>query len=159
MTKIYAVCGKICCGKTTYCQALQKKDRAMLLSVDDLMLAIFPPQLGDSHDAVAAKAQNYLLARAQELVSLGVSVILDWGFWSQKSRDDLRAFCQQHKILLELHYLHLSDEEWARRIARRNAEVAAGRGDAYYVDEGLLEKLHGMFQEPPRDQVDVWIDA
>ena len=158
MAKIYAICGKICSGKSTYCETLRAEKRAMLLSIDELMLAMFDPELGENHDKVSGRAKEYLLARAKELLEIGVDVVLDWGFWTREGRDEFRSYCTRSGIEMEMRYLHMSGPEWERRIAKRNAQVQAGRSDAYLVDEGLMEKFSRMFQEPDRDEVDAWVE-
>ena len=98
MAEIIALCGKICCGKTTCARRLCREKRAALLSMDEVMLALFPPYLGDRHEEIAARVRAMLLAKAAELVGVGVNVVLDWGFWSRAGRDDLRAFCRERGI-------------------------------------------------------------
>ena len=78
--KAILICGKICCGKSTYTETLRRERHAAVLSCDDLTLALFDEHLGNDHERVTQKAQSYLLQRARELLKLGVPVILEWGF-------------------------------------------------------------------------------
>lgn len=149
MAKAVMICGKLCCGKSTYVKALLKKRRAVVLSCDELMLSLLPEQLGALHDEVSQKAQAYLFARAAELLSLGIDVILEWGFWQKESRRAAEAFFRSRGFETEWHYLDISDEEWRRRIARRNAEAPP---DAYRVDEGLIEKCQTLFEKPSPEE-------
>ena len=64
MAKVILVCGRICCGKTTYAHRLAKERRAAVLSVDEVMLAIFGQHCGDMHDTYAARTKQYLLVKA-----------------------------------------------------------------------------------------------
>ena len=41
MAKVYLICGKLCCGKTTYSQKLCAENDAIVLSVDELTLTVF----------------------------------------------------------------------------------------------------------------------
>ncbi len=36
MAKIIAICGKICCGKTYYANQIKEKEKAIILSCDEL---------------------------------------------------------------------------------------------------------------------------
>ena len=45
-----------------------------------------------------------------------------------------------------------------RQIEHRNEAVRLGLASAYIVDEGLLAKLEARFQEPERDEIDVWYE-
>lgn len=149
MATVVLLCGKLCCGKSTYTKTLLEHRRAMLLSCDELMLSLLPEQLGDLHDEVAHKAQAYLFARAAELLALGIDVILDWGFWQKESRRTAEAFFRSRGFDTEWIYLKVTDEEWRRRIAKRNAETPP---DTYRVDEGLMEKCQARFEEPSPEE-------
>ena len=145
MATVILLCGKLCCGKSTYTKVLLEHRRAMLLSCDELMLSLLPEQLGELHDEVARKAQAYLFARAAELLALGIDVILDWGFWQKESRRTAEDFFRSRGFTSEWIYLNVTDEEWRRRIEKRNAEAPPG---AYRVDEGLMQKCVSLFEEP-----------
>lgn len=153
MAKVYCICGKLCCGKSTYAKKLSEETRAPILSCDDLTLAIFDEQLGDSHERVTQKAQAYLYQMAVQLAELGISVILEWGFWTRESRLAANKFFQEKGIPVEWHYVEVSEEMWRRNIAKRNASGAAG---SYYVDEGLAEKCSSLFEAPHPEEIDVW---
>ena len=77
MAKVILVCGRICCGKTTYAHRLAKERRATVLSVDEVMLAMFGQHCGDMHDTYAARTKQYLLAKAAELIASG-RVQVNW---------------------------------------------------------------------------------
>ena len=156
MAKVILLCGKICCGKTTYAAKLRHSERAVILSADEITL-LFGQYLGHRHDEFVAKAQTYLLNKAVEIVHTGINVILDWGFWTQSSRHDTRKFFAEKGIDTEMHYLHLSDEEWHARIEKRNAVVSAGDGSAYFIDENLLRKCLDRFEAPAESEVDIFI--
>ena len=50
MSKVFLICGKICCGKTAYSQRICKEDNAVLLSVDEITLEVLGGNLGENHD-------------------------------------------------------------------------------------------------------------
>ena len=156
---VILLCGKIGCGKTTYAQKLCRTHKAVNLSVDEIMLEVFGQDAGEKHDAYTAAIKQYLLQKAVELVGCGVTVILDWGFWSKRSRDEVKAFFSERSIGCRIYYFDLPDTIWKRRIEKRNADLSAGKVQAYYVDEGLAAKCEAMFETPCRDEVDVWIEC
>ena len=92
MADVVLICGRICCGKTTYAQTLCKDRRAVLLSVDEIMLGIFGQHCGDRHDEYAAGTQKYLYAKSLELLGAGIDVILDWGFWTGEVRSKAKEY-------------------------------------------------------------------
>jgi predicted kinase len=86
-------------------------------------------------------------------------VILDWGLWTRAQRVRLRGFYAEHGIDREIHYLRIPQDEWERRIRKRNARRDPEQPDAYTVDEGLLRKVEALFEEPAAEETDVIIEA
>ncbi len=152
MPEVIMTCGMICCGKSTYARKIQAEQNAVILSIDEITLTLFPDGSGEMHDTYALRAEQYLLNLSLQILQAGVNVILDWGLWTRAIRDRVRQFyASQENIKTELHYLHISPAEWKRRIEKRNASGET----AYYVDEGLLNKAKALFEEPSEDEVDV----
>ena len=155
MSKVIMTCGLICCGKSTYARKIRAQSNAVILSIDDITLTMFPDGAGNMHEIYVMRAEKYLLELSLQILQAGVNVILDWGLWTKNTRDRIRGFYASHNaIQTELHYLRITPEEWSKRISKRNA---AGES-AYYVDEGLLEKAKSLFEEPSEDEVDVLVD-
>ena len=86
MAKVILICGKICSGKTTYAKNIMDKSNTLILSVDEIKLALFGQYLGEKHDEITEKTEKYLLKKTVDIISIGVNVILDWGFWTYKNR-------------------------------------------------------------------------
>lgn len=159
MAKVIMTCGRICCGKSTYARKLQENRNAVVLSIDDITLTLFPEGAGEMHDTYVLRAEQYLLSLSLQILENGVDVILDWGLWTRAQRDRLRAFYTGHGVENEIHYLRLSPEEWERRIRKRNAEQNKEEPQSYYVDEGLLRKVDSLFEEPSDTETDLLIEA
>ena len=159
MAKVIMTCGRICCGKSTYAQKLCKERNAVILSIDEMTLALFPEGAGEMHDTYVFRAERYLLALSLQILRSGTDVILDWGLWTRAQRKRLRAFYTEHGIENEIHYLRISPEEWERRIRKRNAQQEKEESSAYYVDEGLLRKVESLFEEPAETEVDLTVET
>ena len=158
MAKVIMTCGKLCSGKSTYARKLKDELGAVILSIDDLMLTLFPEGAGEMHDVYARRTEAYLLGQSLQILETGTDVILDWGLWTREQRDRLRAFYADHRADCEIHYLRISDEEWNRRIRKRN-EGQKDDPAVYAVDEGLLRKFESIFEEPSAEEADVTVDA
>lgn len=158
MAKVIMTCGKLCSGKSTYARKLKDELGAVILSIDDLMLALFPEGTGEMHDTYARRTENYLLEQSLQILATGTDVILDWGLWTREQRDRLRAFYAERRAACEVHYLRISKEEWNRRIRQRN-ERQGDDPSVYFVDEGLLRKFESIFEEPAAEEADVVVDA
>ena len=156
MAKAILLCGKIASGKSVYAKALCARENAVLLSVDELVLSILGSELGEKHDEITGRVQEYLFAKSLDIIRAGSNVLLDWGFWTKARRSEARAYYESRGIACEFHYIDVPDEVWRRNIEIRNRAVLAGETDAYYMDEGLMAKLESLFEAPERAEVDVW---
>lgn len=155
MAKVIMTCGKICSGKSTYAARLCKERSAVLLSIDEIMLAMFGQYVGDMHDEYVARTEKYLFGKSLEIVDSGINLVLDWGGWTKAERSEAREFFKSHGIEYELHYIDVSDEVWRGRIAKRNSAISEGKLDAYYVDENLAAKFGAIFEPPTDEEIDV----
>ena len=154
MAKVIMTCGKICCGKSTYARGLLAAENAVILSIDEITLSLFPEGAGEMHDIYVLRAEQYLLSLSLQILKTGTDVILDWGLWTRAQRDRLRAFYTEHGVKYEIHYLRIDKAEWERRIRKRNAEQA-GDSSSYFVDEGLIKKVESLFEEPSDEEVSI----
>lgn len=154
MAKVIMICGRICCGKSTYAEKLRTENKAVVLSVDEIMLALFGGNCGERHYEYTEKIKTYLLNKSVEIVSSGTDAILDWGFWTKAERERTKQFYREHDVDCELHYICVSDDEWRRCIEKRNNAVMAGNAAAYYVDSKLKEKVSGIFEPPDVSEID-----
>lgn len=113
MAKIIAICGKICCGKTYYANQIKEKEKAIILSCDELTKDLFDNDLGNKHDEMTLRIWSYFKKKSVELVKVGCTVILDWGFWSVENRRSLTEFCRSHNVPCEWHYIDIDEKEYA----------------------------------------------
>ena len=105
MAKVYLICGKLCCGKTTYSQKICAENKAVLLSVDEMTLTVFGQNCGEKHDEYVLNAKKYLLNKSLELIDKNINVVLDWGFWTRKEREFTKDFYKTQGVDCELHYI------------------------------------------------------
>ncbi|MBQ8687252.1 MAG: ATP-binding protein [Ruminococcus sp.] len=154
--KAILICGKICSGKSFYTEKLRKEKNGVVLSCDEIVFALFDGDLGGRHDEMTERIKQYFYRKSLEILNAGADVILEWGFWQRAWRTQVRAFYEKHGISSEFHYVDISDADWQRNISERNKRVAEGDGTAYYLDEGLMEKLQSLFEVPDRSEMDVW---
>ena len=147
--KIILLIGKICVGKSTYA----KKLGGMLISCDQLMQTLFPGGCGEHHDMLAERARKYLLNLARQCAEAGVTPVVDFGFWTPALRKEAADILAGFE--LDWRWLDVPEDEWRRRIAKRNAAIQAGQADPsdYFVDEGLLDKVNRLFIPPTQEEL------
>ncbi len=158
MSKVYLICGKICSGKTTYAKKLCKRNNAILLSVDEIMLSLFDQCCGrELHQEYERRIKNYLFDKSLEIIEKGFDVVLDWGFWTKEERNFTKNFYNSRNIDCKLHYIEVSDETWEYQLNKRNNEIIEKKTKAYYLEHNRALEFAAMFVKPETDEFDVFI--
>jgi len=102
------------------------------------------------------KTENYLYKKSVELISNGLDVILDWGFWTKKERLIATEYYNKMGIKAEWHYIEIDDITWKKHLEKRNNTIENNEQEFYYIDENIAKKFLNMFEEPKPDEMDVW---
>lgn len=158
MSKIIAICGRICSGKSHYANQIKEKENAVILSTDEATYELIDNEQGEFYDAFAERINKYLMKKAAQIVKAGCNVILDWGFWTKAERQETTKYFNQFDIDVEWHYIDIEQTRWQQLIEERNTKIQNGNGGSdFYVDEGLMEKLLSKFEEPTKEEIDIWI--
>lgn len=114
---------------------------------------------GEFYNVFAERVNKYLMKKAFEIVKVGCNVILDWCFWTKAGRQETTKYFNQFCIDVEWHYVDIEQLRWEQLIEERNAKIQNGNGGYdFYVDEGLLNKMLSKFEEPKREEMDIWIE-
>jgi len=141
--RLIIVCGLPGSGKTTHARRLEESHRALRLSADDWMDAL-SIDLWD--EPMRRKIETLQWRLAQELLSRGLVVTIEWGTWGRPERDALRLGARALGAAVELHYLSGSIDVLFDRIQRRGIEKPPIRRDE-------LVKWAGRFQEPTPEEM------
>jgi predicted kinase len=96
--RLILTCGLPGAGKTTLARRLAAERAAVRLTKDAWQRA-----LGSSpwDRDVGERIEGELWCLAQELLSLGLSVVLDFGLWARAERDELRAVARSLGVGIE----------------------------------------------------------
>lgn len=157
MAKVILICGKIASGKTFYANKLKNKERAVILNIDELTYTLFDNEQGKKYEDRTNRAKNYLMKKTLELVKTGCNVILDWGFWTIKSRNEITKYFKNNNINIEWHYIDIEDTIWNKNIEERNKKIEEGNGGYdFYVTKGLKDKNLLLFEIPSKEEIDIW---
>lgn len=134
---IYLMYGFIGSGKTTKAKELEIIHNAVRFTPDEWMSEIFGH---DPPEAIFNSALNGLLnklnAIAVNIGIAGVNVILDYGFWSKDSRDDI----ENRLKLYGLEYEWIICEKDIEVCRKRNRERNRNGNELNITDE-TFEKL------------------
>lgn len=158
MAKVYILCGKIASGKTTYANKIKQQNKAVSLSCDELMLALFDGCLGNKHDETVQKCALYFYKLAEELIEIDVDVILDFGYWTKRERAEAKAYFANRNILAELHYIEVTEDRRLEQLNKRNESLTNSTSRVYLIKEDLRQYLDAKFEQPTDDEIDVIIN-
>jgi predicted kinase len=117
--RLIIVCGLPGSGKTTHARQLQAGLRAIRLSPDEWMDAL---SLDTWDEDRREKIEGLQWQLGQQLLILGLTVIIDWGTWGRSERDALRLQARELGAAVELHYLSAPVEVLLDRVQRRGME-------------------------------------
>ena len=157
---VYLICGKICSGKSWYAQQLKAQHNAVILSTDEATYDLIDNEQGEFYNVFAARANRYLRKKAAEIAEAGADVILDWGFWTRRDREEISSYLSMRNVAFEWHYMDVDDTTWRKNISERNQRIREGNGGSdFYVDDGLLKKLNECFEAPDEAETDVRVQT
>lgn len=148
MPKAILTCGKVCSGKSTLARKLKSERNAVILSCDELMLSLFDEQLGEKHNEIVHKSEEYLMKKSIEILKCGINIILDWGFWTKAERQNIKKFYNSNGFEIEWHFVNVSDEQQMKNIMKRNSECDK---NSYFISEEMAEKFNSLFENPEND--------
>ena len=140
--RLILTCGLPGAGKTTLARQLAADRSAVRLTKDEWLWA-----LGSTPwDArTQEKVEHELWRLAQEILRLGLSVVLDFGLWARSERDEMRSVARGLSVGVELHYLNVPAEELWRRIDARNSQPP---WDSHPIRRADLDGWLPLFQAP-----------
>ena len=145
--RLILTCGLPGVGKTILARQLAADRSAVRLTKDEWLIA-----LGSSPwvEPTREKVEHVLWQLAQEILRLGMSVVLDFGLWARIERDELRSAARSLGVGVELHYLDVPADELWRRIHARNS---APPWDSYPIRRADLDGWLRVFQAPDADEL------
>jgi predicted kinase len=145
--RLILTCGLPGAGKTALARRLAAERGALRLTQDEWLWA-----LGTTpwDDATRERLDRELWRLAQELLVLGLSVILDFGLWAKDERDEMRSVARGLGVGVELHYLDVTTDELWRRIEARNSEPP---WSSHPISRSHLEEWAALFEAPDAAEV------
>ena len=144
--RLIIVCGLPGSGKTTHATMLERRLHAVRLSPDDWMTAL---SLDLYDEAKREKIEALQWRFGRELLSHGLTVIIEWGTWARSERDALRLGARALGAAVELHYLSAPTDVLFDRIRRRGAEhPPIQRDDLLHWAE--------VFEMPTPEEIDLF---
>ena len=140
--RLLLTCGLPGAGKTRTALQLAEDRGALRLTQDEWLIA-----LGSNpwDTPTREKVDLQLWRLTQDVLRLGVSVVVDFGLWARSERDEMRSAARDLGVGVELHYLDVPPEELWRRIQARNAEQP---WSSYPIGRADFDEWVRLFQAP-----------
>ena len=140
--RLILTCGLPGAGKTTLARQLAADRGAVRLTKDEWLWALgSTPWDGPTRELV----EHQLWRLAQEVLRLGLSVVLDFGLWARTERDEMRSVARDLGVGVELHYLDVPPDVLWRRIETRNFQPP---WDTHPIRRADLDEWQSLFQAP-----------
>lgn len=138
-------------GKTTLAQRLERELNALRLCPDEWIAAVYgpaPPLL--ILDGARDPIETLQWGVAERALQLGISVILENGFWSRTEREAFRARAASLGVGSEIHALVLPEDQLWARLSRRNADLPPG---TFAITREQLATWYQVFEPPTADEL------
>lgn len=148
---LYFMCGKMAAGKSTHARALADKANATLLVQDQLLEALYPGEIRTIADFVkcSTRLRNALSPHIHDLLSHGVSVVLDFPGNTRIQRQWFRELFEGANVEHELHFIDVPDELCKRQLKQRSAALPAGTA---WTTDAEFDAITAYFQAPADDE-------
>ena len=151
----HLVIGPVGAGKSTYALGLAQRERALRLTLDQWMAALFRPDRPSTgvmewYRERAARSVEQIWSVAREVLALGTSVVLEIGLLDRSGRESFYARLDSEGIAFTVHVLDAPREVRRERVERRNRE----RGPTFsmVVPPDVFELASDLWEPPGVDE-------
>ena len=152
MATLFLLCGLPGAGKTTLARQLEQSHLLLRLSPDDWIARMLCDAADEAElQRLREPVESLQWDVAARSLALGLSVVLDWGFWSRQEREDYRARAEKLGARVELRFLEVARDELWQRLERRNQALPPG---TFAVSREQLEAWWALFEPPTADEFD-----
>src|SRR6476469_448195 len=151
MATLYLMVGLPCSGKTTRAKELENEVSALRLTPDEWHVNLFGHDVLDpEHDKRHGLIEAMLWQIAARALSLGMNIILDFGFWAKEEREDFRSRAQRIGARSQIVFMDVDEEELMRRLKVRNQNLT---NTIHYIPEEMMISWMRFFQKPDKEEL------
>jgi len=144
---VHLIHGYLCSGKTTLAKELERRTGGVRFSLDEWMTAVTgdPIRLDDE---LYERLYGLVMGLWPSITEGGLDVILDFGFWTRRRRDEARAAATASGSSVRLYLVRCPDDIARARCRERNKNLGA---DYHISDEGY-DALRSKFEPLGSDE-------
>ncbi len=149
--KLYLMCGKMAAGKSTFARELARTTGAVLLVQDDCLGALYPGEIREISDFVkcSARLRDALSPLICDLLSRGISVVLDFPGNTKTQRQWFRTLFEGAGVHHELHFMDAPDDLCKRQLRQRSQHLPVG---SPWTTDAEFDAITAYFQPPTEDE-------
>ena len=145
---LFLMVGLPATGKTTAARRIEADHRALRLTKDEWMKALY----GEQNPPWASDViEGRLIEIGLRALELGSSVVIDFGLWGRDERSALRQAAADRGAVVEMHYFDVPPPEQRRRLDQRLADEPH---TTWPISEEELAGWSDVMQVPPPGEVD-----
>jgi len=145
---LFLTVGLPCTGKTTAARRIETEQKALRLTKDEWVKALYghenPPSAGDV-------IEGRLIAIGLRALELGTNVVIDYGLWSRNERSALRQAAADLGATVEMRYFEVSPAEQRRRRDQRQADASH---TTWPMSDAELAGWAAVIEIPTRGELD-----
>lgn len=151
MAILHLICGLPGAGKTTLACKLEERHRALRLTPDEWITRLLGPEpsqpvLDSARDPTEALQWDV----AARVLTLGIDVILDFGFWSREEREHFRDRAKALGAGSIVHFVDAAPAVLQARLAARSQNRPA---NTFTVTAAQLNEWSALFERPTADEL------
>lgn len=149
--KLIFFCAKMAAGKSTLARELARRDDAVLLVEDEFLAGLYPNEVVDvaAYVKLSRRIRRTLVPHVRDLLSRGVSVVLDFAGNTKSQRQWFRDVIDEAEVPHELHFIDASDEVCKRQLRERSAALPPG---AAWTSDADFDAITAYFEPPASEE-------
>jgi len=149
--KLYFMCGKMAAGKSTHARELAQTRNAVLLVQDEFLGTLYAGDIRTIQDFVkySARVRDALSLHIKDLLSRGVSVVLDFPGNTRVQRQWFREIFEDANVDHELHFIDIPNDLCKRQLRQRSTALPAGSA---WTTDAEFDAITVYFQAPAEDE-------
>lgn len=149
--KLLFFCGKMGAGKSTLARELASQEHAVLLVEDEFLERLFPGQIADlaAYVTYSSRVRDALGPHIRALLSMGVSVVLDFPGNTRRQRAWFRRLIDDAGAEHELHFIDASDALCLRQLRHRSKDLPA---ESPWTSEAEFQAVTAYFEPPAAEE-------
>lgn len=145
--RLILTCGLPGAGKTVLAKRLALSRPAVRFTKDEWLWALGTTPWDRSMNIMV---EAHLWRLAQETLSSGLSVVVDFGLWARSERDEMRAAARDLGVGVELHYLSAPMERLWARVTDRNSRPP---WDNAPISREHMAEFEAFFEPPDQAEL------